>query len=114
MPLLAFPTAALAGPLLLRKQGSDDYGADLEVNGKRLVVGRIMRVARSSGRVAWFWTVTGPAAGDAGIGLVGETEDLDTAKAAVRQAFDRLLHWADMAKDGELGWHVGAERVSQP
>ena len=112
MSLLTVPIDALADQLLARKTAENDFSIIVEAGEHgRLTVGRIMLVARASGRVAWFWTITGPAEPDAGVALVGEAEDLDGAKAALRQAFDRLLHWASMARDGELGWHVGAERV---
>jgi len=112
MPLLTVQIDAIAEQLLARKTAENDFTISVEAGEHgRLTVGRIMLVARSSGRVAWFWTITGPAAPEAGIGLVGEADDLDGAKAALRAAFDRLLHWAAMARDGELGWHVGAERI---
>lgn len=96
MPLLIIPCAALSeAALLLRRIAQDDYSVDVAASERSLlIVGRIMRVARSSVRTAWFWTITGPAAPHAGIALVGEADDLEAAKAALRQSFDRLLHWA--------------------
>lgn len=112
MPLLRIPVDAFADQLLARRIASDDYSVAVEAGEHgRLSVGRIMRVARSSGRTAWFWTITGPAAPDAGVGLAGEEADLDAAKAALRAAFDRLLHWAADRKGGLLAWHGGSERV---
>ena len=107
MPLLTIPIDALAEQLLARRTGSDDYSISVEAGEHgRLPVGRIMLVARASGRTAWIWTITGPATPDAGIELAGEAEDLEAAKAALRGAFDRLLYWSSMAKDGELRWHT--------
>ncbi len=71
------PIDTLVGQLLLKPQGSDDYGVFVEAGEHgRLTVGRIMRVRRASGRTAWFWTVTGPAEPEAGIGLAGKLETL--------------------------------------
>ena len=112
IPLRTISIDAISDQLLARKTTEGDYTIIVEAGEHgRLTVGRIMLVARSSGRVAWFWTITGPAAPDAGVGLAGEADNLDAAKAALRSAFDRILYWASMAKNGELGWHVGAERV---
>ena len=103
---------ALAEQLLLRRNGEHDYAVEIEAGEHgRLAAGRILQVSRASGRVAWFWTITGPAAPDAGIALAGEAEDLESAKVDFRAAFDRLLYWAAMSRDGELGWHVPAQRV---
>lgn len=103
---------ALSGLLLLRRIAEADYSVEVEAGEHgRLAAGRIMRVSRASGRTCWFWTITGPAAPDAGIALAGEAEDLETAKVDFRAAFDRLLYWAAMSRDGELGWHVPAQRV---
>jgi hypothetical protein len=111
MPLLTVTAADLAEELLARRVGTEDYAIAIQVaGGRRLPVGRIMFVARASGRSAWFWTITGPTALDAGIGLAGEAETLDDAKGDLRQAFDRLLYWASMARSGELRWHVDDER----
>jgi hypothetical protein len=108
MPLLTVAIDSLSDDLLARKTADDDYTISIDAGAHgRLTVGRIMRVARASGRVAFFWTITGPAAPEAGIGLVGEADNLEDAKAALRQAFDRVLHWAAMRKDGELAWHGG-------
>ncbi len=110
MPALS--VAALSDQLLLRRTAPGDYAVLVEAGEHgRLTVGRIMRVNRASGRTAYFWTITGPAAPEAQVGLVGEEDDLDAAKAAFRRAFDSLLYWAALKKDGELPWHVGAERV---
>lgn len=111
MPLLTITVADLAEELLARNTGADDYSIAIQAaGGRRLPVGRIMRVARASGRSAWFWTITGPAAPDAGIGLAGEASTLDDAKGDLRQAVDRLLYWASMARSGELRWHTDEER----
>jgi hypothetical protein len=74
--------------------------------------GRIMLVARSSGRSPFLWTITGPAAPASGVALNGEADSLEQAKAEFRAAFDRLLHWAAMSRDVELQWHTGAPRVT--
>jgi hypothetical protein len=112
MPLLPISIDAISDHLLARKTAENDFTIIVEAGEHgRLTVGRIMLVARASGRAAWFWTITGPAAPGAGVGLAGEADDLDGAKSALRSAFDRLLHWASMARDGELGWHIGADRV---
>jgi hypothetical protein len=113
MPLLTIPIDAISDQLLARKTTENDYTIIVEAGEHgRLTVGRIMLVARASGRVAWFWTITGPAAPNSGVGLVGEAEDLDGAKAALRQAFDRLQYWAAMARHGELHWHLADEGPS--
>jgi hypothetical protein len=109
MPPYPIKIDALASQLLLRSQGDNDFGVLLEAGEHgRLTVGRIMRVSRASGRIAWFWTVTGPAEPDANVGLVGEAEDLDAAKVEIRKAFDSLLYWCNMRRDGEIRWHVPA------
>ena len=105
------PIDALASQLLLRSQGDNDFGVHVEAGEHgRLAVGRIMRVSRASGRIAWFWTVTGPAEPDAGIGLVGEAEDLDTAKVELRKAFDAVLYWCASNRGGEIRWNVPVGR----
>ena len=71
-----------------------------------------MRVQRASGHTAWFWTVTGPAEPQAGVGLTGEADDLEAAKVEIRKAFDALLYWCAMRRDGEIRWHVPAERTT--
>jgi len=50
-----------------------------------------MKVARSSGRLAYFWTITGPAAPDSGVSLSGEAESLPAAQTALREAWERIL-----------------------
>jgi hypothetical protein len=57
------PVDELADQLLARCTAVDDYDVSVEAGEHgRLMVGRIMLVARASGRTTWFWTVTGPAA----------------------------------------------------
>jgi hypothetical protein len=59
MPLFAIPIDALSDQLLARPIGEADYAINTDAGEHgRLPVGRIMRVARSSGRTAWFWTLT--------------------------------------------------------
>ena len=100
-----------ASQLLLRSQGDNDFGVHVEAGEHgRLTVGRIMRVSRASGRIAWLWTVTGPAEPDAGVGLVGEAEDLDTAKVEFSRAFDAVLYWCVSNRGGEIRWHVPVGR----
>jgi hypothetical protein len=112
MPLLAIPVDAFDEQLILRKQGSDDYGVDVVAGEhRRLVAGRILRVARASGRVAFFWSITGAAVPSARLGTSGEADDLDAAKVAFRHAFDEMLYWASAKGGGTLPWHVGAERL---
>ena len=75
MPLLTIPIDALSEQLLARRTAVDDYTVAVEAGEHgRLTVRRIRLVARSSGRTAWFWTITGTAAPDVGVGLVGEAE----------------------------------------
>ena len=113
MSLVIVHIDALAEQLLLRRRGEDDYAVEVEAGEHgRLTVGRVMRVARATGRTCWFWTITGPAAPDAGYATAGEAEDLDAAKADFRRAFDRLLYWAGMVREGELPWNTPAQRVS--
>jgi hypothetical protein len=69
-----------------------------------LLVGRIMSVARPNNETAYFWTLKGPACPDAPVARDGDTRDLQTARAAFRTAFDSLLTWAVMARDGEVRW----------
>jgi len=71
-----------------------------------------MQVQRASGSTAWFWTVKGPAELEAGTGLAGEAEDLEAAKVEIRKAFDSLLYWCAMRQDGEVRWHVPAEKTA--
>jgi hypothetical protein len=108
----AFPVAALAGPLVLRRKDNplaEDYSVHIDVEEcGRLSVGRILQSQRPDLARVWLWTITGPAAPEAPVGLSGETESLDAAKAAFRDAFERLKRWAMMAKDGELPWLPGA------
>lgn len=73
MSLLTIQIDALAEQLLLRRTGEHDNAVEIEGGEHgRLTAGRIMRVSRASGRTCWFWTITGPAAPDAGIALSGE------------------------------------------
>lgn len=51
--------------------------------------------------------ITGHTAPDTGIGLAGEAESLDEAKAA----FHRLIDWAARAEDGDLPWQVRPGQV---
>lgn len=112
MSPLTIPIDALSEQLLLRRIAENDYAVEVEAGEHgRLAAGRIMRVSRATGRTCWFWTITGPAAPDAGVALAGEAEDLESAKIDFRRAFDRLLYWAGMVREGELGWHVPAQRV---
>ena len=77
MPLLTIPIDAISDQLLACSTAENDYIVMVEAGEHgRLTVGRIMMVARSSGRTAWFCTITGPAAPDAGVALVGAAEDL--------------------------------------
>ena len=93
MPPRPISIDALSGQLLLKTQGENDFGVHVDAGEHgRLVAGRIMLVQRSSGRVAWFWTITGPAQPDAKVGLVGEAEDIEAAKAEFRRAFDAILY----------------------
>lgn len=106
------PIDALADQLLLKNQGENDFGVHVEAGEHgRLVVGRIMRVSRASGRIAWFWTITGTAEPQAEVGLVGEAEDLEAAKAEFRKAFDALLYWCSSERGGVVRWHVPVERL---
>jgi hypothetical protein len=89
-PLLTIPVSALAGPLLLRKQGPDGCSVEFDANGQRLVVGRIMAVSRGSMRQAWFWTITGSAAPGALVALSGDAESREEARAGFRA----------------MGWHA--------
>lgn len=103
MALLTIPTLAHA-PLLLRLRAPDAYEIAVEAGERgRLTVGRIMLVARSSGRSAFTWTVTGPKAPSAAVALAGEADSLDNAKADFRRTFDRLLAWADHERGGHAG-----------
>ena len=61
------------GALISRQTAPGDYTVEVDVSGRQLVVGRIMRVARSPARSVWFWTVTGPVTPTA---LCGEAETL--------------------------------------
>jgi hypothetical protein len=91
----------------------NDYGVLVEASEHvRLTVRRIMRVQGASGRTAWFWTVTGPAKPEAGIRLVWKADDLEAAKVEIRKAFDTLLYWCAMRRDGETRWNVPAERTA--
>lgn len=113
MALRTVPIATIADQLLLRSIGEEDFNVMVEAGEHgRLAVGRIMRVARSSGRSPFLWTITGPAAPDSGVALDGEAESLDEAKAEFRAAFDRLLRWAAASRDGELRWHTEARRIA--
>jgi hypothetical protein len=70
-----------------------------------------MAAARSGGSTRWLWTITGPAAPDAGIGLSGDAESLEEARGAFRSAWNALLSWAAAERAGGLGWHVPAKRA---
>ncbi len=66
---------------------------------------------RSPGQTGW-----GPH-GDQGasaprIGLAGEAEDLEAAKVEFRKGFDALLYWCAMRRDGEVRWHIPAEKTA--
>jgi hypothetical protein len=104
----AIPVDALSGqPLLLKQIGANDYSIYVEADGRRLSAGRIMAVQRPDLRQAWLWTITGPAVPDSRLPIDGEAVSLEDAKAAFRAAFDLLLYWASMARDGELPWLTG-------
>ena len=94
MPLLSIPVTALAGPLLNRRTAADDFTIEIDAgeHGHRSV-GRIMVVIHATGsdRGAWFWTITVPAAPEAGITLSGDIGSLEEARLAFRAAFDRLI-----------------------
>ncbi len=115
MLLLTLPAAALAGPLLLRRQGVDDYAVEIEAAGHgRLTVGRLMAVARGFSRRAWLWTVTGPAAPGALVALSGDAESREEAMTAFRAAWDGVRAWAAAERPGgRLQWHVPAGRVDR-
>lgn len=68
-----------------------------------LRAGRIMRQPRSFGQTAWLWSVTGPALVQAGLNSSGESNTLDGARMAFRDAFDRWLDWA-LAADVAIHW----------
>jgi hypothetical protein len=111
MPLLAIPITDLTGPLLPRQHAAHDHTIEIDASGRRLTVGRIMRVNRGSSREAWFWTITGPAPPEAGVALSGDAGSLEEARLAFRAAIDRLIAWAASTPTAALPWHVGAERV---
>jgi hypothetical protein len=93
-PLLAIPVADLTGALLPRQHAAHDHTIEIDAGSHgRRSVGRIMVVSRATGsdRGAWFWTITGPAAPDAGVALSGDAGSLEEARLAFRAAFDRLI-----------------------
>ena len=104
----AYPVAHLAGPLILRRRDNahaEDFGVEIDVKEYgRLSVGRILQSRRPDLARVWLWSITGPAVPEAGLPIDGETESLDAAKVAFRDAFERLKRWAMMARDGELPW----------
>lgn len=66
-----------------------------------------MAVQRPDLRQAWLWTITGPTVPDSRLPIQGEAASVEDAKAAFRAAFDALLYWAAIEKDGELPWLSG-------
>lgn len=116
MPLLAIPVADLTGPLLPRQHGTaDDFTIEIDAGSHgRRSVGRIMVVSRATGsdRGAWFWSIVGPAAPEAGVALSGDAGSLAEGRLAFRAAFDRLIAWAASTPSAALPWHVPAERVT--
>ena len=111
-PLHAVPVADLRGPLLLLRRGAGDHAVVVDTPGGREVVGRILQVARGAQRVAFLWSLTGPAAPGAGILLSNDADTLKQAMAAFRVAFDALLTWADAEHGGRLPWHRPAPRIA--
>jgi hypothetical protein len=110
MPPHPIPVADLRRPLLLRRRDNpagDDFAVEIDAGQHgRLVVGRIMSAARPGNATAFLWTVTGPAEPEAPVALSGDADDLPAARAAFRAAFDALLLWASMERQGELRWLV--------
>ena len=103
MSYLHVSTTALAGPLLLRRSTDSDFTVEIAAGEiGRLAAGRILMVARSGGVSRWLWSLTAPAAPDAGIGLHGEAETLPEAQEAFRLAFDQVLAWAAAEPGGKV------------
>lgn len=71
--------------------------ADEDGEHGKPTVGRIIPVARASGRQACFWTIIGPAAPDAGIGLADEADGLEDLKTVFGGVFYQLLYRASMS-----------------
>ena len=85
--------------LLTRATAQNDHSVMID----GLMAGRIMLRPASFGVSRWFWTVTGPAMVQAGLASSGETETLDEARLAFREAFDRWLTWA-LVHDRKVHW----------
>jgi hypothetical protein len=109
MPPRPIPVVELRGPLLLKRNpnpNADDYAVLLDAgeHGK-LAVGRILLAARPGSATAYLWALTGPACPEPPVApACPDAPDLQTARAAFRTAFDSLLTWAVMARDGEVRW----------
>ena len=100
MPRYLDPRRFAGKPMTLRTMAPGDHA--VEIDGE--TAGRIMRVARSSGRSAWLWSVTGPSMVTITSASSGEVETLAEAKREFRRAFDAWLADA-LSTGGETIWH---------
>ena len=88
-------------PLTLRAsfpETSDDY----TVKATTVVMGRIMRMAKSFNVNMWLWTITGPYIPTALQPSNGEAETLDQAKKDLRAKLDLWFAWVEKQRGGAV------------
>lgn len=93
-------------PLTLKpaRIGRDEAADDYVVMCAGRPVARVMKVAKSFGRHAWDWHITGPYFRPEMGGTNGSENTLDEAKQVVRKNFDRWLAWVNVHPSDAV-WH---------
>ena len=84
-------------PLTLRPSFPDRQD-DYTVMASDIMIGRIMRVAKSFKVQAWLWTITGPYFPPNLRPTGGEAETLDLAKAAFNAKLQTWFAWAELQR----------------
>ena len=96
-------------PLTLRAsfpETSDDY----TVKATTVVMGRIMRMAKSFNVHVWLWTITGPYIPTVLQPSNGEAETLEQAKKDLRAKIDLWFAWAEKQRGGAV-WNGASPRL---
>jgi hypothetical protein len=85
--------------LSLRPVGDKDF----QVIACDVTVGQIIARRRSFGRVAWFWSLSGPHLPPTMKGAGSNAMTLDGAKAALKSSLDAWLH-STTGQRGDIPW----------